>query len=305
MTVQPGTDADVGVIGLGAMGGAMAATLHRAGWNVTGFDPSPDARRAAENAGVKTVAELSALAGLPRVLLSLPAAALVEATLNELLPVGGTRVVIDTTTSDPLTTQAMVELGATTGTEVVDAPVSGGPTGAASGSLTAFVGGSQEAVTAATPVLNSLTGGSFRHVGNAGAGNVVKLLNNLLCATNLVAVAEALDVAAAFGIDRAVASGAISDASGGSTASSSMFPKWVHTGSFDSGFALCLMARDVTLALDVAEQQNVLPTLLQGTRSAWNRALDILGPRADFTQVVNTVSTAAAADHPAPVRSDP
>ena len=79
------TDRRVAVIGLGAMGGAMAATLHRAGWDVTGFDPSEAARAAAAEAGIATTANLADLAGTPYAVLSLPAASIVEATVPQLL----------------------------------------------------------------------------------------------------------------------------------------------------------------------------------------------------------------------------
>ncbi|HKU30261.1 MAG TPA: NAD(P)-dependent oxidoreductase, partial [Arthrobacter sp.] len=206
----------VAVIGLGSMGGAMASTLHAAGWDVIGFDPSETARNAAAEGGIATTASLEDAAGTPYVVLSLPSAKIVEATIPTLLAAQGVVAIVDTTTSEPATSKAMASLAESKGAEFVDAPVSGGRDGAASGTLSAFVGATNAALDAAQPVLQALTGGKFAHIGGPGSGNVVKLLNNVLAAANLVSVGEALGVAKAYGIDPAVAAESISNASGGS-----------------------------------------------------------------------------------------
>ncbi len=280
----------IAVIGLGAMGGAMAATLHRSGWEVTGFDPSEAARKASQEAGIKTTANLEAVAGTPYAVLSLPAASIVETTVPQLLTVPGTVAIIDTTTSEPATSRHMAELAQAQGAAFVDAPVSGGRDGAAGGSLSAFVGGTADALAAAEPVLLALTGGKYSHIGGPGSGNVVKLLNNVLAAANLVSVGEALGVAKAYGIDPAKAAASISDASGGSKVSANMYPNWVLSGTHDSGFSLGLMARDAALAVDVAARIGENPALLAAVAGQWQDALAALGPTADFTEIARTVA---------------
>jgi 3-hydroxyisobutyrate dehydrogenase len=282
----------IAVIGLGAMGGAMAATLHKVGWDVTGFDPSDAARAAAEEAGIKTTAHLEALAGTPYAVLSLPAASIVETTVPRLLKAPGTVAIIDTTTSEPGTSKTMAELAQAQGAAFVDAPVSGGRDGAATGSLSAFVGATDEALAAAEPVLLALTGGKYSHIGGPGSGNVVKLLNNVLAAANLVSVGEALGVAKAYGIDPATAAASISNASGGSKVSANMYPNWVLSGTHDSGFSLGLMARDAALAVDVAARIGEKPALLAAVAGQWQEALAVLGPKADFTEIARTVAPA-------------
>ncbi|MDQ0921907.1 3-hydroxyisobutyrate dehydrogenase [Pseudarthrobacter sp. W1I19] len=282
----------IAVIGLGAMGGAMAATLHKAGWDVTGFDPSGEARTAAERTGIKTIANLADAAGTPYAVLSLPAASIVETTVPQLLKAPGTVAIIDTTTSEPGTSKNMAELAQAQGAAFVDAPVSGGRDGAATGSLSAFVGATDEALAAAEPVLQALTGGKYSHIGGPGSGNVVKLLNNVLAAANLVSVGEALGVAKAYGIDPATAAASISNASGGSKVSANMYPNWVLSGTHDSGFSLGLMARDAALAVDVAAQIGEKPALLAAVASQWQDALVALGPKADFTEIARTVAPA-------------
>ncbi|WLQ07489.1 NAD(P)-dependent oxidoreductase [Arthrobacter oryzae] len=286
------TDRRIAVIGLGAMGGAMAATLHKAGWDVTGFDPSEAARAAADHTGIATTASLEDLAGTPYAVLSLPAASIVETTVPLLLAAPGTVAIIDTTTSEPATSKQMASLAGARGAAFVDAPVSGGRDGAATGSLSAFVGGTEAALKAAEPVLLALTGGKYSHIGGSGSGNVVKLLNNVLAAANLVSVGEALGVAKAYGIDPAKAAASISEASGGSKVSANMYPNWVLTGTHDSGFSLGLMARDAALAVDVARQIGESPALLAAVAGQWQDALAALGPRADFTEIARTVAPA-------------
>ncbi|MCP1413976.1 NAD(P)-dependent oxidoreductase [Paenarthrobacter sp. A20] len=280
----------VAVIGLGSMGGAMASTLHRAGWTVTGFDPSEAARDAAALTGISTTAEAKDLAGTPYAVLSLPSASVVEATVPTLLAAPGTIAIIDTTTSEPGTSKSMAELASTSGAAFVDAPVSGGRDGAATGNLSAFVGATESALTAAGPILKALTGGKYAHIGGPGSGNVVKLLNNVLAAANLVSVGEALGVAKAYGIDPAVAAASISNASGGSKVSEAMYPNWVISGTHDSGFSLGLMARDAALAIDIARQMGQQPELLAAAASQWQDALAVLGPAADFTEIARTVA---------------
>jgi 3-hydroxyisobutyrate dehydrogenase len=293
----------IAVIGLGAMGGAMAATLHKAGWDVTGFDPSEAARTAAADAGIRTTANLADVAGTPYAVLSLPAASIVETTVPHLLSAPGTVAIIDTTTSEPATSRKMAELAESQGAAFLDAPVSGGRDGAASGSLSAFVGATDTALKAAEPVLLALTGGKYSHIGGPGSGNVVKLLNNVLAAANLVSVGEALGVAKAYGIDPAKAAASISEASGGSKVSAAMYPNWVLTGTHDSGFSMGLMARDAALAVDVAVQVGETPALLTAVANQWRDALAALGPQADFTEIARTVApaiTPAGAPHSTP-----
>ena len=286
------TERRIAVIGLGAMGGAMAATLHKAGWVVTGFDPSEAARAAAADAGIATTASVEDLAGTPYAVLSLPAASVVESTVPLLLASPGTIAIIDTTTSEPATSKQMAELAEAQGTAFVDAPVSGGRDGASTGTLSAFVGATDAALAAAEPVLLALTGGKYSHIGGPGSGNVVKLLNNVLAAANLVSVGEALGVAKAYGIDPTKAAASISEASGGSKVSANMYPNWVLSGTHDSGFSLGLMARDASLAVDVAAQIGEKPALLAAVAGQWQEALAALGPRADFTEIARTVAPA-------------
>ena len=290
--MSPNPHRRIAVIGLGSMGGAMATTLHRGGWQVTGFDPSETARAAAEAEGVATTKTVDVLAGTPYVVLSLPSARIVETTVPTLFRAPGTFAIVDTTTSEPATSAAMAALAESHGAAFIDAPVSGGRDGASTGSLSAFVGATVSALAAAEPVLTALTGGKYSHIGGPGSGNVVKLMNNALAAANLVSVGEALAVAKAYGIDPGTAAASISGASGGSKVSANMYPNWVLSGTHDSGFALGLMARDAALAVEVAQQKGEHPALLAAVVSQWQEGLTALGAGADFTEIARMVAPA-------------
>lgn len=265
------------------MGSEMAATLLRTGWDVVGYDPAPEAQQRASAKGVRTATDLSDLSGIPYAVLSLPSAEVVEQTVPKLLSAPGTRAIVDTSTSTPDASTAMAQLAEEAGASFIDSPVSGGSAGAAAGTLSAFIGGSETALEAAKPVLDALTGGNYKHIGKAGSGNVVKLLNNMLCSVNLAAVSEARDVIDAFGIDPNTAIGALNSATGSSHVSKRMFPDWILPGTFSSGFTMGLMARDVALALDISRQAGTQPQVMETTNELWQRALTRLGPAADFT----------------------
>ena len=285
-------DKRAAVIGLGAMGGAMASTLHSAGWQVTGFDPSEAARKNAEEIGIKTVSALEGMSSTPFAVLSLPSAKVVELTVPELLKGSETISIVDTTTSEPDVSTKMAALAEQQGASFVDAPVSGGRDGAANGTLSAFIGATERALQSAEPILTALTGGNYDHIGGPGSGNVVKLLNNVLAATNLVAVGEALAVANAYGINPSTAAASISNASGGSKVSNHMYPTWVLSGTHDSGFALGLMARDSALAVSISQRIGEDPQLLKSVSEQWQKALTSLGPTADFTEIAHSVAPA-------------
>ena len=275
----------------------MAATLARAGWSVVGIDPTPAARDTALARGAAATSDdLAAASGVHYALLSLPSARQVEQVVPALLDAAPDLVaIVDTTTSEPATSAVMGELTRDRGVAFVDAPVSGGRAGAEAGTLAAFVGGDEGSLAAAEPVLAALTGGSWRPLGPWGAGNLVKLLNNMLASVNLTAVAEALDVAAAYGLDLTATADALSNATGSSRVSSHMFPTWVLPGTFDSGFTTGLMARDVALCLEVARSLDADPAVFTTTAARWQHALATLGPASDFTRATTAFTTATDA----------
>lgn len=258
----------VAVIGLGAMGLAMAARLAERGQAVRGWDRDPARRAAAEAAGLSVAQDAATSADVA--ILSLPNDDAVRA-VAATLPAAGMMadgVVVDTSTVAPETPRSLAPGFAATGLAWLDAPVSGGPHGARAGTLTVMVGGEPEALARAMPVLKAIAA-KVVHVGPPGAGAVAKLANNLLIAAHLLTAAEALRFARRAGVEAEAALAVINGASGRSAATEVNFPRWILPGSFDSGFAAGLMRKDVRLALELADRVGATGRLMAETARGW------------------------------------
>jgi 3-hydroxyisobutyrate dehydrogenase len=281
----------VGVVGLGNMGIGMAASLARNGFHVSGFDID-DARRApAAAAGAAFVPVLTdLLQQADAVVFSLPyardVAAVVTAAGGLLSRRDRKVIVIDTSTSDPATSRRLAAQLADAGHALLDAPVSGGPSGAADGTLTMMIGGAAADVTAARPVLDAMSARAI-HVGPSGAGNIAKLVNNLLVAAHLVTTGEAMRLAEAAGLSAAAALQIVNSATGRSAISEVMFPRWILPGTFDSGFSAGLMRKDLRLALDLAQQTGAASPLSEHVGRIWETSRGAIPDTADFTRMAD------------------
>ena len=280
----------VGVIGLGNMGLGMAATLARAGFAVLGFDLNQARRAPAEAAGVAVEDSAAAvLRGADALVFSLPAAADVEAVATAPDGLPGLRdrrvVVIDTSTSDPGTSRRLAARLAEAGHGFLDAPVSGGPSGAAAGTLTMMIGGTAEDLALVRPVIDALSGTAV-HVGPSGAGNVAKLVNNMLVAAHLITAREAMRLSEAAGLPAADALRVVNAATGRSAATEVMVPRWVLPGSYDSGFSAGLMRKDVRLAMELAGSVGLDLPLCALAFRLWQDASGQVPDRADFTRIM-------------------
>jgi len=280
----------VAVIGLGNMGAGIARTLAHAGYSVLGVDPAPAAaERVADRVSVVDMDTAFDKASV--LVLSLPGSDQVEQVAREVLASGlGHRLVIDTSTSSPVSTRALAAELAEHGHSLVDAPVSGGPQGAWDGALTVFLGGHRDAVAEAGEVLDAIAQ-RVVHVGDPGAGNVAKLVNNLLCATHLQIAGETLRLAEAAGIDPARMLDAVNGASGRSAVTEVNLPRWVLSETFNSGFPLGLMARDVTLATETARALGSASPLADVVADSWRRTRDELGATEDFNRMARPERT--------------
>lgn len=278
---------DIAVVGLGQMGAGIAASLARAGRAVLGVDPGTDA----DLPGVERVSLPEALDRCEVLVLSLPGPAQVEAVLagpdGLLARDAPPRLVIDTSTSDPVLTRDLGARLAASGHVLADAPVSGGPSGAREGALTVFLGCADDQLDRVQAQLTPLVG-QLTHVGGVGAGHTAKLVNNLLCGIHLSAAREAWHIARAGGIDPSRLFAAVNRASGRSAVTEVNVPRWVLTGSYDSGFPVGLMARDVGLAADMARQLGLTTPMSATAVAQWERLLDDVGPDADFNRMVDS-----------------
>ncbi|MEO1102807.1 MAG: NAD(P)-dependent oxidoreductase [Pseudomonadota bacterium] len=268
----------VGVVGLGAMGLPMAKTLAAKGFAVTGVDVS-ETRRAAFS---PSAADLEAISEVDAALLSLPddgAVTAVVARLGALLGEGA--VIVDTSTIGPDTARAMHDEAARHGIGYLDAPVSGGAAGAAAGALLVMVGGKGEDIDKALPLLEALAKKVAR-CGGPGAGAVVKLANNMLCAGQLLLAGEALRMAEAGGVTPEALLDALNAGSGRSAVTEVNLPRWVLPQAFDSGFTMALMAKDVSLAAQLAGAGKLAAEISE----RWQGGAEALGGAADFNRIV-------------------
>ncbi|TWF82061.1 3-hydroxyisobutyrate dehydrogenase [Pseudonocardia hierapolitana] len=285
MAERTGLPQAVGFVGLGRMGAPMVRRLAAAGVAVRGYDsaPRPELDR------VVTQVEKAPLVadGVPVVVLMLPDSDVVDAVvhgaglLDALEP--GT-VLVDMGSSEPLRTRALAEQVAERGAVLVDAPVSGGVSGATAGTMTIMVGGPEDVVAPLVPLFGVL--GRMRHVGPVGAGHALKALNNLMSAAHLLASSEALLAGQRFGLDPAVMLEAVNGSSGRSGSTENKWPNFVLPGTFDSGFALGLMLKDIRIALGLAEATGAPSALAARTVELWAEAAEALGPAADHTEIV-------------------
>jgi 3-hydroxyisobutyrate dehydrogenase len=281
----------VGVVGLGNMGLGMASSLVRAGFAVEGHDINPARQGAAEAAGLRFRASLAGLLGAADALVfSLPYARDVEAVVTVpggLLERHDRKVVaIDTSTSDPGTSRRLAARLAEAGHGLLDAPVSGGPSGAAAGTLTMMIGGSEADLDLVRPVLAAMSG-TLVHVGPSGAGNIAKLVNNMLVAAHLVTTGEALRLAEAAGLPAAAVLPVVNAATGRSAVSEAMVPRWVLPGSFDSGFSAGLMRKDVGLAIALAKEVGCPMPLSAAAARLWTEARGRIADADDFTRMAD------------------
>jgi 3-hydroxyisobutyrate dehydrogenase len=277
----------IGIIGCGNMGGGMARRLVAAGQTPLCFDPSAATLAQMREAGAQTAASAQDLARAAGVIvLSLPKASVVEAVMADIAAeIAPGTMVLDTSTSEPGTSQAMARLGAARGFAFVDGPVSGGPAAANAGTMTMLLGGAPEAIALLRPLLEILTAKTVV-VGGSGAGHAAKIANNMLCAANLVLVAEALRLGAAAGVAPADLLEGINAGSGRSGVSEVNFPKWVLNGAFNSGFTMGLMRKDVGLALDLAKASGVELTGFAAIAEIWRNGSGHIPDAADFNAIV-------------------
>ncbi len=283
-------NATVGVIGLGKMGRGMAGSLKRAGFDVLGLDASPAARTACEQDGVRVTAELAELlAQADIVVLSLPNSDIVRALIEgpqglAALARSGT-LLVDTTTADPATMKAVMPLLAQAGISLVDAPVSGGPRGAAAGELTMFIGGSPADLERAHGVLSALGTKRF-HIGDTGAGYIAKLVNNLLVASHLLTASEAFRMAEAAGVKTEQLLEAINTGSGRSGVTLYNYPSRILNQGFDSGFTMQLMRKDVRLALGLMRSVDLQLPVSAQVADIWQASEASIADQEDFNRIV-------------------
>lgn len=252
------TDARIGFIGLGNMGGRIARRIADAGHTVLGYDLSAEAIAAAGATDAGTVSAL--VSGSDVVLMSLPDSKVVERVVfgegGLLVATRPGQVVVDLSTAAPESTRKIAARLADGGISYLDAGVSGGAAAAEKGSLTLMVGGDGAALERIDELLRSFATQIF-HIGESGAGHTTKLLNNFLNAVALAATAETMVAAKAAGLDLAMVLDVFNASSGVNFATLNRFPKIVTGDYLEGGLSNSLMLKDVTLYVELLGQLGV------------------------------------------------
>ncbi|NYJ16064.1 3-hydroxyisobutyrate dehydrogenase [Nesterenkonia sandarakina] len=289
----------VAFIGLGNMGGPMAANLAQAGVPVSGFDLSAEALETARAKGVETVTDpLEAVASAEVVLTMLPSGQHVLSAYRDspgLLSAArpGT-IFLDCSTINISEAQQAAELAERAGFRAADAPVSGGVVGAEAGSLAFMAGGRVEVFEEIRPLLE-IMGARVVHCGGSGLGQAAKLCNNMILGISQIAVGEAFVLGERLGLDHQALYDVVSNASGQCWALTTNcpvpgpVPSSPANRDFAPGFAGALMAKDLTLANNALQDQGVDAQLGRLAAAIFAEFAQGPGARQDFSGIINTI----------------
>lgn len=290
----------IGFVGLGNMGGPMARHLARAGYQLVAADLRPavlEALRADVDCDVP--ASLRELAQRCRVVITmLPDGKAVREVLlgaSGMVPaLAPGSIVIDMSSSAPVGTRELGAELARSSITLLDAPVSGGVRKAVEGKLAIMVGGDSATIARCRTLLGFM--GTVFLTGAPGSGHAMKALNNYLSAAALATTAEAIMAGERFGIDPRTMIEILNGSTGRNTATEQKYPAYVLPRTFNSGFALGLMAKDLRIALDLARAVGTPSGLLEQCTRLWAQAEHQLGFAADNTEVVKYLELAPPAD---------
>ncbi len=294
-----GTAHVVAFLGLGNMGGPMAANLVGAGHVVRGFDPVPAAQDAAREAGV-TVCEspAEAVRGARAVVTMLPSGSLVRSTYEDVLGEAATGTLfIDSSTISVDDARQVYEQAVSAGMLQVDAPVSGGVKGATAGTLAFMVGGEDEAFAAAETVLEPMAG-KIIHCGVPGSGQAAKVCNNMVLAVQQIAIGEAFVLAERLGLEDQALFDVITGATGNCWAvhSNCPVPGPVPTSpannEYKPGFSTALMNKDLGLALAALESTGTVAPMGATAAALYEEFAQDHGGE-DFSAIITSIRDSA------------
>ena len=274
----------VGFVGLGNMGSVLAANLGQTGHTVVAHDALGAQRAPAGTTHVPSVADVAQRA--PVIVLSLPDGAASEQVAREIGAAADrvTTHVVDTSTIGVRAAQTVGNLLAERGVAYVDAPVSGGVAGARARTLAVMYAAADDACAHVAPVLAGLSDRRHRVGARPGMAQAMKLANNFLSATTLVATSEAIAFGLSEGLEMATMLDVLNDASGRSAATSDKFPREVLTGRYAAGFTNSLMAKDVRLYQRAVEERGGPAPIAPAVIEVWER-FAAAEPGADFTRI--------------------
>lgn len=284
-------------LGLGAIGAPIArhvaSVSDLAVWNRTSARAEDFARTARARVATRPA---DAAVGASIVFTCLPTSREVETVLfgeegaASVLHPGS--IVVDCTSGDPAGSRRIAERLRTQGVDFIDAPVSGGTSGAEAGTLTVMVGGDPAVLERVRPIVESFAG-KIVHCGPLGAGDAVKAVNNALLAVHIWATGEGLAALSKMGVDPRVALEVINASSGRSNTSMNLFPERVLTRAFPRTFRLALLDKDTRIATDLARETRTPAEILDLTSRLLAEARKELGEDADHVEAVRTIERRA------------
>src|SRR2546421_11963285 len=287
----------IGFIGIGVMGRLMVLNLLKAGYRITIFARHPDKPEVQDviDAGAKLASSPRAVAtASDMVITMLPNSPEVDEVVSG--PHGifeGAHkklIIIDMSTIAPTTSRMLAQLASTRGIHFLDAPVSGGSQGAADGTLTIMVGGDSEIFEQARPVLEAMgKKENIFHVGPNGAGEIIKLVNNVLCGAIAAAIAESFVLGVKAGADVDTMAKIIGVSTGASWQLANQFPLRAFNGSFQPGFMTDLLHKDLDLALDLAAENSTPTPITALSRQMYEMARAEGYGREDYTSLLKVL----------------
>lgn len=261
-------DEAVGFIGLGLMGAGFCKRLVATGRKVVGYDLDPARRSEAQALGVELVGSAAEVARHSRMIcLCVTTTKAVEAVVagpeGVLAAASPGTIVIDFSTTEIGVTRKLAAALAEKGIAFIDAPVSGGPPAAEAGTLAIMAGGTAEAIAAVRPLVESL--GLLTHMGDVGAGQATKLVNQALCLTNYCIVAEGLRLAEAYGVDASRIPAALAPGLGNSAVLQAMLPRMIAQDFAPRGYARQVL-KDLELLMEAGREHHLaMPMVAQAT----------------------------------------
>ena len=286
------TDTALGFIGVGIMGRPMARRLLEQGHSLVIFDKDPAALAELAELGAKVADSVRDVADRAAIIFtSLPSPAIFKAVAlgaDGIVEGKAVRILVDLSTVGSRAEQEVAAGLLKHGIDTVDAPISGGAAGAAKGSLAIMVAGKPEAVAQVRPLFDAL--GKVFIVGEQpGQGQLLKLLNNMLSTTAFAITSEAYVAGIKGGLDPQVMMEVINAGSGKNGATLDKFPKHVLPGTFDFGFPVSSVCKDIGLAIEECQALGVPMWLGNAARQLWNVAAQQDGGERDLTELVRTI----------------
>ena len=270
---------EIGFVGLGAMGSAMAPLLSKADFNVYGYD----IRKLYNNIEINLVTSIKELSDKEVIIFMLPDGKIVNKVVKELINFGTKSIMIDMSSSDPNDTLKLGNELNKQNIEFIDAPVSGGVARAITGELIIMVGGNEVTVSKIDKILNVM--GSVKRAGPLGAGHTMKSLNNYVSAAGLIASFEALNTAKKYGIEARDFIEIINGATGKNNTTEVKLEKFIVSEKYNAGFTLDLMIKDVSIADQLIKKMSLDNPLSKQVLEYLEKSHKILGKNSDHTEV--------------------